>query len=308
MAEKQSRFGAYSDFWTRYLNWGVRHCPWSLEPFLLALYAGFFFVAARGFRQGVASNLRVLFPRDSAWVLGWKTYRVFWSFAAVAVDGVRARESPEIIEWELDGLAAFEAMREDPKGVILITAHMGNYDLAGAVFAQRFDRVMHAVRAPERNAELQARRKAELTEREGEHYRVVYNEPGNMLAVTLAQALQRAEAVAIQADRVLFDVAPMTVPWDEAHEMDVPQGPFILSLTTGCQMYPLFMIRLGRCRYRIEFHEPFACERTGRDKERDLRVGAERWGRLLRRVVEKHWDQWLVVEQNLKLKTDRESE
>ena len=302
MADEDSSagFGAYGDFWIRYLNWGVRHCPWTVEPILVTFYAGLFFVAAKSFREGIAANVRVLFPNGSRIGLAWKVYRVFWNFAAVAVDGVRAREEPGIIEWEIDGIEAFEQMKQCESGVILITAHMGNYDLAGSVFAQRFDRIMHAVRAPERNPELQAVRNAELKAQQDEHYRIVYNEPGNMLAITLAQALQRQEAVAIQADRILFDVAPMTMEWDEQHTIDVPQGPFILSLTTGCPIYPLFMIRLGRCRYRVEFGCAFHCERTGRDKQADLKRAAKVWVNHLREIVKRHWSQWLVVEQNLR--------
>ena len=296
-------FGAYGDFWIRYLNWGVRHCPWTVEPVLITLYAGLFFVAARPFREGITANLRVLFPEASRVGLAWRAYRVFWNFAAVAVDGGRAREEPGIIEWEINGTEAFEEMRKCESGVILVSAHMGNYDLAGSVFARRFDRVMHAVRAPERNAELQAVRKAELAAQQDEHYRIVYNEPGSMLAITLAQALQRGEAVAIQADRILFDVAPMTMEWDAQHNIDVPQGPFILSLTTGCPIYPLFMIRLGRCRYRVEFGGAFHCERTGRDKKADLARAATQWVDHLRGIVTRHWSQWLVVEQNLKPKS-----
>ncbi len=297
-----SRFGAYSDFWTRYLNWGVSHCPWAIEPILVALYSFCFFLLARQLREGIWANLKALFPEASTPNLAFKTCRVFWNFAAVAVDGVRAREQPSIIEWEVAGLPHFEKACQIPGGIVIITAHMGNYDLAGAVFAKRFGRPINAVRAPERNAALQTARKAELTSHTDYHYHIIYNEPGSMLGITLTQALQRREAVAIQADRVLFGVSPMTLPWSEDLEMDIPQGPFILSLTTGCPLFPLFMIRLGRCRYRVEIGEAFHCRRTGLDKEADLQRAGLHWIALLRDVIERHWDQWLVVEPNLKAK------
>ena len=305
MAEENDSpgFGAYGDFWIRYLNWGVRYCPWTIEPILITFYAFLFYLAAGSFRSGISANLKALFPQASRLSLGWKTYRVFWNFAAVAVDGSRAREEPGIVEWEIQGVHAFEDMCQCESGIILITAHMGNYDLAGSVFAERFDRVLHAVRAPERNADLQALRKAELSAQQDEHYRIVYNEPGNMLAITLAQALHRREAVAIQADRILFNVAPITTEWDADHTIDVPQGPFILSLTTGCPIYPLFMIRLGRCHYRVEISPAFRCERTGHDKHADLQRGAAAWVDHLRPIINRYWSQWLVVEQNLKPKS-----
>lgn len=298
--ENDDQFGAYSDFWSHYLNWGAPRCPWTIEPILVTLYSFLFFLLAGDFRRGIRSNLEVLFPTASRPSLAWKTFRVFWNFAAVAVDGARAREHPDVIEWEVEGLPHFEELRQSPQGVILITAHMGTYDLAGPTFAERFQRPIHAVRAPERNAKLQAVREAELKSHDDPNYHVIYNEPGNMLGITLAQALQRREAVAIQADRVLFDVSPMSVPWDADHVIDIPQGPFILSLTTGCALYPLFMIRLGRCRYRISFGAPFHCQRTGTDKSQDLERAGGQWADLLKNVVEQHWDQWLVVETNLK--------
>ena len=58
-------FGAYGDFWIRYLNWGVRHCPWTVEPVLVTFYAGLFFIAAKSFREGITANLGVLFPGES---------------------------------------------------------------------------------------------------------------------------------------------------------------------------------------------------------------------------------------------------
>lgn len=82
--------------------------------------------------------------------------------------------------------------------------------------------------------------------------------------------------------------------------MNVPQGPFILALTTRCPLFPLFLVRVGRCRYRVEIGPPFACQRTGRDKDVDLLRAGTHWSKILREQVRRHWDQWLVVEANLK--------
>ncbi len=299
-AKGKERLGAYSDFWARYLAWGVRHCPWSVEPVLVVLYTSAFFVLSGSLRRGVSANLRVLFPTDPAWRILIRAYRVFWSFAIVAVESVRAREAPGVIEWEIVGHGHLEAIRECKQGAIIATAHMGNYDLAGPLFAERFERLIHAVRAPERNASLQAERKKALEGQRDSSYRIVYNEPGSMLGVTLAQALGRNELVAIQADRVLFEVSGMDVQWDEDHTIHIPQGPFLLAQMTGCPIFPLFIIRLGRFRYRVHIGEGFHCPRTARDRKGDLNTAADTWVSVLQTVVKKHWDQWLVVESNFR--------
>lgn len=291
----RSPLGAYSDFWEHYLSWGVRVCPWWLDPILMGFYAGLFYLLAGSLRRGVLANVNVLFPRSSSIVNWCRGYRVFWNFACVAVDRIRASEDPGRIAWEIDGLDHFESLQNEKGGAIIATAHMGNYDMAGPVFAHRFNRTIHAVRAPERTESLQKAREQGFAETAVEGFRIVYNKPGSMLGISLVQALNRGEIVAVQADRVLFDVSPIEVRC-EHHRLALPQGPFVLSQTTGCPIYPLFILRLGRSRYRIRVFPPFHCKREARDRRSDIRHAAEHWARLLGEVVRRHWYQWLVVE------------
>lgn len=297
------RLSAYSDCWARYLEWGVRYVPWWLDPILTAFYCGLFYLLASELRQGVLANLHALFPKSPAWINVLRGYRVFWNFACIAVDGVRAKEQPFAVDWEICGLENFAKLEESAKGVVIVTAHMGNYDLAGPVFADRFHRTIHAVRAPERNAGLQRARQEALKHPGGESYRIAYNEPGNMLALTLAQALIRGDAVAIQADRVLFEVSAVSVAWEDWC-FDVPQGPFVLAQTTNCPLMPLFIIRVCRGRYRVEIGELFHCDRIDRDRAAGIQRAAMHWAALLGERIKRYWYQWLVVEQVLRRKED----
>ena len=74
---------------------------------------------------------------------------------------------------------------------MILTAHMGNYDIAAPVFAARFNRTLYTVRAPEREPETQALRDAEIRRKEALNplFRTLYNEDGNLLGVELARLL-----------------------------------------------------------------------------------------------------------------------
>lgn len=291
----RERLGPYSNLWARYLHWGVSHSLPYLDPVLIALYSCAFFLFATDLRRGIMANMQVLFPRSSWATNAFRALRVFWNFANVSVDSKRARNNPDCMEWEIVGLSQLDRLRDWPGGAIVATAHMGSYDLAALVFSEKLGRKLNIVRAPERTAELQVTRRRELTEKADAFLSIEYNEPGAMLGVKLARALGNGELVAVQADRVLFEVSSIEVAW-EGRRIRLPQGPFVLAVTSNAPIFPLFITRLGRQRYRIEVREPILCQRQAGGNAAAVRQAAESWMNILGDVIYRHWDQWLVVE------------
>jgi hypothetical protein len=152
------------------------------------------------------------------------------------------------------------------------------------------------VRAPERHRESH---ELEHEKRERDlsgNFVVHYNEPGNMLGVTLARAIGEGGIVAVQGDRVLFDVSPMKVPFREGVEWQVPRGPFVLALVAKSMIYPVFIIRLGWQSYRVQAQPPIQLPLQDRDRERALNDAAMQWTNAVRRVGERYWWQWFVFE------------
>ncbi|HUF62678.1 MAG TPA: lysophospholipid acyltransferase family protein [Verrucomicrobiales bacterium] len=286
----------YGDLWTRYLNWGVSQHAWYLQVIHAVLYTLFFFGLCRDQRRAVQSNLAMLRPGRSRAALLGDALAVFWNFAWAMIDTARHRVVPGEIEWEIEGSEHFETLRKERRGAIILTAHMGSYDLAGTFFAERFGRLVHAVRAPERNPELQVLRERELNRQPESSYGVHFNTPGSMLGLTLAQALGRGEIVAIQADRMLFDIAGLEVDW-RGLRLKLPRGPFVLARAAGCPMFPLFVIRTGRYAYRIRVEAPLECGfPSGAERDGGIRDCAGLWMERLGAVIERHRKQWFVFE------------
>lgn len=291
------RFSIYGDFWLRYLHWGARHNPWFLEPmFIFAFTVMFWFVLGKA-RRSVARNLGVLIPGSSPWMNQIRVLRVFWNFAWTLADVAHVRHGRDCIRWEVCGSEHLDELEQGTAGAILLTAHMGNYDVAAPLFAQKIHRPIHLVRTPERERQSQEFEKDQRDQMVSGNFVIHYNEPGNMLGVTLARALGDGGIVAIQGDRILFDVSPMPVPFKEGVDWNLPRGPFLLSLVARAAIHPVFIIRMGWRRYRVQAEPVIETPAPSRDRERLQQEAAQKWSAVLRRVVEQHWRQWFVFEE-----------
>lgn len=290
------RLSVYGDVWTRVLEWGARHSPSWLEPILLGVYGTVFWALCGRQRRAVAANLRVVHPSWSAFHAQFGALRVVYNFGSSLVDAARVSAGRDVIDWDIEGLGNFEQLSNSEGGAVVLTAHMGNYDLAAPVFAGRFGRRLNAVRAPEREAELQAHYERRRSESEDETFAVRYNADGAMLAVELAKLLGEGELVALQGDRVLFEVSPV-IGEMFGREARLPKGPFALAMASGARVWPLFILRDGWRRYRIRVGESFEVSGERGSRDDAVKRGVERWCEELEAVVDGWWYQWFVFEE-----------
>lgn len=286
--------GVFGDLPTRLLAHALKSLPWFLEPVLLAGWTAVFFGVARSQRQAVEGNLGAMFPGWSRWRRSWGAYRVFWNFAATYVDAMRVETGTGAVDWAIDGLADFGEMANSREGCIILTAHMGNYDMAASLFSGQFGRTVWAVRAPEREPEMQKIREAELRRKEARHpqFRTLYNLGGEMLGVELARILREGEVVAIQGDRVVFEVSGMDVEVEPGLMMSLPRGPLMLARISGAAVYPLFILRDGWRRYRVKVLPRLELPPRVRGRE----SAAEPWAQAVYEQVRRDWAQWAVFE------------
>ncbi len=302
-----ARCGVFGDLPTRLMLHALRVVPWFLEPVLTGCWTILFFLVARTQRQAVAGNLRALHPGWGAWRGRLGAWQVFWNFALTFVDAQRCETGTGTVDWAVEGLAALEDLATRKEGCIILTAHMGNYDIAAPVFASRINRTLYTVRAPEREQETQHLRAAEIRRKEAlnPNFRTLYNTDGNLLGIELARLLGSGAIVAVQGDRVIFDVSPMDVEVEAGLMMRLPKGPLFLARATGTPCFPLFIVRDGWRRYRVlampEVKLP--PRKRGVDDE-----AAKIWAATILGVVRKHWRQWYVFEPLLsRVQTDDEN-
>jgi len=265
---------------------------WCCVP-ITWLVAGVIHQLAGVQRRAIQANLKALRPQRGALGLWWDGWQVFAQFGLTYLDRLWSLHHQREIEWTITGQDIFDQMKEAKGGVLVFTVHSGNYDIGAGMFARKFGRVVHIVRAPEQCEDLQALRTAEL-QREAQRYpnlRVHYNDHSNILGLELCRILQKGEVVAVQGDRVMLAVAPTQVQHGGI-QFTIPLGPLMLADLTHMPCYPIFLTRQGVLRYHAEFGQPFV---TAGEKLKAAEV-ADRWAPVLHEFLNQHWDQWFVFE------------
>jgi predicted LPLAT superfamily acyltransferase len=286
------RFTVKGVFWRQFLRWAVLNIPFWIEPFVIASWSLFFLLWGPG-RRGVMRNLTAIKPGSWTVTNFLRTYRVFWNYAWTITDNIRFKEERVAPEFAFIGREHLEPLlRDDHGGAIVLTAHMGSYDLGAHLFAASTTRQIVMIRAPEVDPQtrLYEESKVDLTHDDG--LRVGFNTTGD-LAFELLAAVQRGEVVAIQGDRVTAGIAttPVTLFGRRA---SVPSGPFALAMATRVPIYPMFIVRKGLRSYALITGEPITVERVGR--ARDFTPAIAKWVAQLEHVIRENWFQWFAFE------------
>lgn len=283
-----SRFQVRGVFWRQFLRWAVLNVPPWIEPAIIAFWAGFFLVWAP-IRRSVMRNLSFILPGSSALANFFRCYRVLWNFSWSLSDTGRFREMRVIPRWEFEGREHLDALRTGG-GAILLTAHMGSYDLGAHLFAEVSGRRIVMVRAPEvdpQTREFEEQRLPDAVETQ-------FNVDGSTLALDLLHAVRDGAIVAIQGDRMAGQISgvPATL---FGLDVELPAGPFALAMAARVPIYPIFVIRRGWRRYRLHAAPPFEVVRT-RDRDADFARAAARWASTLEQVIRDGWQQWFAFE------------
>ena len=290
ITEWMRRFAVRGVFWRQYLDWALLNVPFYFLPVLVWFWTSFFFFFAAPARRAVLSNLKVILPGSSHLMNYLRVWLTMYNFAWTIAEGSHYKLNKSHFLYEIDGAHALERLAA-AKSAIVLTAHMGNYDLGAALFAEKFQREIRMVRAPEPDRQT-ARHLDETLEKTGSGaVRVDYTTNATSLSFDLLQALRKNEIVSIQGDRAVEGSARASTRLCGC-EANIPTGPFILSQIAEAPIFPLFIVRLGYRRYQIIVREPIVCERSGGTREEDVSASLQQWTATLQEMIMHHWDQW----------------
>jgi len=204
--------------------------------------------------------------------------------------GRSVRQTPEQLAARIesaDGVEQYRAARREGRGAILVTAHMGSFEVGLVALAREEPRI-HVVFKRDAFDQFE-RLRAALRRRLNVAEAAV--DDGMPMWLRLRAALQANEVVAIQGDRVMPGQKGLAVPLLGGHVL-LPTGPFKLALASGAPVVPIFSVRTGTGCVRI-FLEPVI--RVGSDPDAIDRAVREFAG-VLAKYVARHGEQWLVLD------------
>src|SRR5687767_4051431 len=299
MQWKMARPGRFAD---RFNRWGIKHGFPLLARIAPRLPRWFNLAGARCVisvvmalhhrpKRAIARNLaRVLGEPTGSRRVRAATRQMLYNFAYYWVDLFRfAQLPPERAAALVDrhvGREHIEAALRAGRGALLMTAHLGNWELGG-VFLRPLGARLAVVYVPDQFADVEAARQA--LRRATGVAEIPIHPAESLASLPVLRALRDNQLVALQGDRD-FNERGVEVPFFGA-PAPFPAGPFHLALATGAPLLPAFIAYTSGHRFTIETGAPIRLESTG-DREADVRRGLEAWVRVREAAVRRWPTQW----------------
>ena len=197
----------------------------------------------------------------------------------------RPPEEAALLVESVIGFSRLVEGRLKGKGVVLLTAHLGNWEVGGLMLAE-VKQPIHVVLVPDLFAGVERVRRR-MHARAG----VTEIPVDRTFLPTLAvlRALDRNGIVAMQGDRD-FDNTGIPAPFF-GREAYFPRGPFRVAMATGAVVLPAFIVSVPGGRYRAIIEEPIPIEDAG-DRDSALRRNIARYVAVLEQYVGKYPEQW----------------
>jgi KDO2-lipid IV(A) lauroyltransferase len=220
--------------------------------------------------------------------------RVFENLGRTVVDVARSDRllsGREAGAMQVDGFERLLSARQRGKGVLVITAHLGPWELLPLFIARDYG-PSHMVARPlddPRLDDLLTR----MRERGGN--RVIRKR--NAIQAIL-QVLRRGETVGILIDQHISEKEGAVVPFFGRPASTVT-GPALIAIRSGAAVVPMVILREACGQYRVQIAPEVPIRRSG-DLRADLVVNTARFTAAIEAFIRERPDQWFWVHRRWK--------
>ncbi|MEW6366659.1 MAG: lysophospholipid acyltransferase family protein [Acidobacteriota bacterium] len=281
--------GYHTPFFLRLVFSTIPRLPRFIHPPIAAVTAMIFFVVLRRERAALMRNLMRLGPHGRLW-LRYKAFKIFYSYCDFMVSYcyVPRADDSSLLSMLADperGAGTIDGCLAEGNGLIVWTAHIGNYEYGSRLLELHGRRVYEA-------RVVETDNPAEITLRDlmaNERLEIVALNDDPLASVRLLYALRANDIVAMQGDRT-YNSSCAWVPF-LGEPASFPLGPFFLAYFSGAPVLPCVVVRKGWLRYRVAMGDPIRLPHTG-DRDADLRHGLVRAVAFLEKCCHQHHEQW----------------
>ena len=256
---------------------------WVIYPVTL-----YFLITAPAARAASREFLRrALGPTD--WLSSMiRSYRHLLAFARTMVDRALFRtRGKTAFRYTEEGIHLIQEAAAAGKGAVLLTAHVGNWELAGGLLSGAAGEKL-AIVAYEGERE----RIAQFMKRSGgPQFRIIDVGRDFLASLEMIRALRGGAVLAVHGDRPMGGQV-IAVPF-LGREARFPVGPFLLAAVSGAPLIATFSLQVGPAAYRFFANEPQRLSFTaGQSREAQLRVWVEQYVAVLESLVRQYPYQW----------------
>jgi predicted LPLAT superfamily acyltransferase len=249
-----------------------------------------YFLREDSARRAIMGFWRRLRPGLSREAAAWMAWRHFFAFARILADRFLLAAKPGSITFRNPGAARLDAAMRHPQGCIMLSAHVGAWELAGRWLTVHPDARINIVMLKAEDPAVQA----EVERALGSHpFGIIDLRDPFAASLEIAAALRRGETCCMLGDRTAGSAQnAVAVPF-LGEPASFPTGPFIAAAATGAVIVPTFALKEGPGSYVLDADEPWTLAFSSRAaRARELEAAVARWAQRLERVVRAHPLQW----------------
>lgn len=214
----------------------------------------------------------------------WLTYVNHCLFSQVVIDKF-AMYSGKKFKIELEGYEYYTKLNETDKGFIIMSSHIGNYEIAGYTLVAENKPFNALVFYGEKESVMNNRNKmfADTNIR----MIPIKNDMSHLFVIN--NALQNGEIVSMPADRILGSKKSISKVFLGA-TADFPMGPFSIATMRGLDVLAVNVMKVSLKSYKI-YITPLAYDKSASRKEQ-IEELSEKYKGELERMIKKYPAQW----------------
>lgn len=254
---------------------------------LAVFFSDLHYIFADKDRHATKKNLKAIFPEKSEREILRLRIRMFRNFAKYLVDFFRfSRLDMRHIKRniKIENIHYIDEALSKGKGVICLTAHLGNWELGGVVIAL-LGYSFWAVALPHKHKLVDD---FFNSQRESKGVRVI---PLGRAARECLNVLRENKVLALVGDR---DFTEKGIILDFFGKSTLfPDGPAAFALKTGASIVPGFMLRNNDDSFTLRMEKPLEPVSSG-NKEKDMLEIILRYKIIFEDYIKRYPDQWYM--------------
>ena len=283
------RFHVTGVFWYRFGCWAFTTLPPWIDVGIVWCFSIGFFLALGRIRGALASNLEPVLGPAGRWERWRRSFRTMRTFAWCFAERYRHLAFPGHFTSVLEGEEHLRQVTASPRGMVVVTAHIGPWENATQFGAAAIGRRIHVVREREIDPRAQAF-VSEIVSRTQGSFTTHFSGDDPTLSLKLAEALGRGDIVALQGDRPRAGGRTVTARLF-GHPMPLPIGPAALARSAGVPIGPVFNFRDGRFLMRSVVRPPVQIAHTS-DRDADIAGAVHHLAAEIEWAIRQHPHQW----------------
>jgi Kdo2-lipid IVA lauroyltransferase/acyltransferase len=194
--------------------------------------------------------------------------------------------------FKIDGLENIRNAYDKGKGVLVLTAHFGNWELLSVVGAM----IEHPVSMVARPLDFKPMDRFFINLRSRFGGKII---PKRRSLRAILRSLDRREMVLLLMDQNMDWYNGVFVDF-MGHRACTNSGLALLALKTQAPVVPVFLIR-EKTGFRAEFGPEIPLIKTG-DKRKDVELNTLQYNRIIEDIVRRYPEQWFWIHQRWKTK------